>query len=118
MSAAEHSTRLTRAEAEIRALKEGQQIIFGKLDAIASALSDMRATSGPAMRDTLAFVRDGAVLFSLVVGGILYLASATHSRGMSDLETRLTRLETIVGLATRQRVAPSAYVPETLLGVR
>lgn len=96
----DHGTRLTRAEAEIRELRKGQELIFGKLDQIAGVLSDMRAGAGLHWRDTLSVIRDGAVLFSLIVGGILYLASATASRAHTDLENRLTRLEVIVGLAT------------------
>src|SRR5262245_54614763 len=100
MSTPDQGSRLTMAEAEIRELRKGQELIFGKLEQIAGVLSDMRASSGPHWRDMLSVIRDGAVLFSLVVGGILYLANATSSRGNADLEMRLTKLEVIIGIAT------------------
>ena len=96
-------------------------VVFGKvdglgakLDALTAAMHEPRGSTGLALRDILSFVRDGAVLFSLVVGGILYLANATNGRSVSDLETRMTRLEAIIGMATVRRPTPGAWVPDTL----
>jgi hypothetical protein len=118
MTQPDHGARLTRAEAAIEALAKGQEIIFGKLDsqsakmdatsaaqaakmdAIVAGMHEMRSSAGASWRDMLSVIRDGAVLFSLVVAGILYLATATSSRSDGDLVARLSRLETIIGLAT------------------
>jgi hypothetical protein len=109
MTQPDHGARLTRAEAAIEALAKGQEIIFGKLDsqsakmdAIVAGMHEMRSSAGASWRDMLSVIRDGAVLFSLIVAGILYLANATASHNDGDLTARLARLETIIGLATGQ----------------
>ena len=118
MTVADQGARLTRAEAEIRELRKGQEIIFSKLDGITAALHELRGASGPSWRDMLSVIKDGAILFGLVVGGILYLAASTNNSGMSELQTRLTRLETILSMAARPRAAPGAWMPEGALSAR
>ena len=80
-------------------------------DGITAALHELRGASGPSWRDMLSVIKDGAILFGLVVGGILYLAASTNNNNMAELQTRLTRLETMLSLATRPRAAPGAWVP-------
>jgi predicted nucleic acid-binding protein len=93
MTDADHGSRLTRVEAEIGELRRAVDVVLKKLDAWHSA-------AGMSWQNMLSTIRDCAVLFSLVVAGILYLANATAGRTHTDLETRLTRLEVIIGLAT------------------
>jgi len=125
MTTADHGARLSRAEAEIAALREGQEVIFKKLDsqgskmdAVIAAVHELRGTTGPSWGSIMTAIRDAAVVFSLVVGGILYLANATIRAGSSDLETRLARLEVIIGLATAnaKRGGGVSWVPEAGIG--
>lgn len=119
MSAVEQNAWRAGMEAETRELRRAVDVLFGKmdaqgakLDAITAALHEIRGSAGPSWSAMLAVIKDGAFLFALVVGGILYLASATASKGTSDLEARLTRLETIISMAAaKPRPTPGAYAP-------
>jgi hypothetical protein len=121
MSAADHGARLSRAEAEIRELRKGQEVIFSKLDSqgakldtIAAAVHELRASSGPALRDILSIVTSCAVLFGIVAVGIIYLARCGNSEALHDLDVRLARIETTMRLQPPAHTKrPGPWVPET-----
>jgi hypothetical protein len=89
-----------RIDTEIGELKRGVDVLFGKmdaqsgkLDAITSALHELRARSGPSLRDILSTVATGAVLFGAVVSGIVYVARGGNTEAMHSLDKRLLAVE-------------------------
>jgi hypothetical protein len=89
----DHGSRLTRVEAAISVLQRGQEATSAKLDAIANALHDMRASRPTDWREMLTVVREGAMLFALLVGGILYLATGSKSDALHALDKRVQAVE-------------------------
>ena len=109
------------ARAEIRELREAVKTLFGKLDTfttaltrelgdIRTALADMRASSGPSLRDTLSFVRDGVLLFSALAAGIIYLARGGNTEAIHAIDKRLYGVEQMMKLASPK--AMSLWAPE------
>jgi hypothetical protein len=89
-------------------LKRGVNVLFGKmddladatnrkLDGLASALHEMRASRPTDWREMLTVVREGAMLFALVVAGILYLAAGSGAGGVKsgDLHAIDKRLQAV-----------------------
>jgi hypothetical protein len=121
MAENDHGARLSRAEAEIVELRKGQEIIFSKLDsqsskmdALVTAMHELRAASGPAFKDILDIGTRVIVIFTAIVGGIIYLARGGNTAEMHALDARLTRIETLIALAVPKRIGPSpgAWVPD------
>jgi hypothetical protein len=89
-----------RIDTEIRELKRGVDILFGKmdaqsgkLDAITTALHELRGAAGPSMKDMVIIVTACAGLFASVAGGIIYLARGGNSEALHALDKRLLALE-------------------------
>jgi hypothetical protein len=114
-----------RIDAEMGELKRGVNVLFGKmddfadatnrkLDGLASSMHELRAKSGPSLRDILSTVATGAVLFGAVVSGIVYVARGGNSEKLHELELRIQRVETVLSIATAKRPPASgmAWVPE------
>jgi hypothetical protein len=111
-----------RIDTEIRELKQGVDILFGKmdaqsgrLDAITTALHELRGAAGPSMKDMVIIVTACAGLFASVAGGIIYLARGGNSEALSALNTRLVRIETVMQMqAVFSKRAPGTWVPDKL----
>jgi hypothetical protein len=121
MKDADHGSRLSRIEAENVEFRNALNVVFGKidtvfgkLDAIASAVHELRGSAGPSLRDVMTTITQGAVLFGIVAGGILYLARGGNTGAMHELDKRIVRLETVMAIAaqSRARAMPGAWVPE------
>jgi hypothetical protein len=89
-----------RIDAEIRELKRGVDVLFGKmdaqsgkLDAITTALHELRGAAGPSIKDILVIIATCTALFSAVSGGIIYLARGGNSEALHALDKRLLALE-------------------------
>ena len=118
MKDADHGSRLSRIEAENVEFRKALDIVFGKietafgkLDAIASAVHELRGSAGPSLRDVMTIITQGAVLFGIVAGGILYLARGGNTEAIHELDKHIVRLETIISMAAQSRVraAPGAW---------
>jgi len=110
MSVPDHVTRLAQAETAIEELKRGQALIFSKLDAIAGSLSDLRANTGPALRDVLDIGTRIVIIVGAIVSGIVYVARGGASAEMHAHDKRIERLELLIKLPPGHRRA--LWVPE------
>ena len=85
----------------------------GKLDAITTALHELRGAAGPSIKDILIIIATCAALFSAVSGGIIYLARGGNSEALQALNTRLVRIETVMQMqAAAGKRAPGAFVAD------
>jgi hypothetical protein len=89
-----------RIDTEIRELKRGVDVLFGKvdsqstkIDSVITALHEMRGAAGPSMKDMVIVVTACAGLFASVAGGIIYLARGGNSEAMHALDKRLQAVE-------------------------
>src|SRR5262245_35885988 len=96
----DYGARLSSVEAETRELRRAVDVLFnkvdaqtGKLDAITTALHELRGAAGPSMKDMVIIVTACAGLFASVAGGIIYLARGGNSEALHALDKRLLALE-------------------------
>jgi hypothetical protein len=77
-------------------------------------MHELRGSAGPSLRDVMTTITQGAILFGIVAGGILYLARGGNTEAIHELDKRIVRLETIMAIAaqSRARATPRAWVPE------
>lgn len=85
--------RLTFAESEIKELRRGQDVIFGKLDNVTNLLTEMRAQRGPGFKDTLDIASRILTIGTLLVGAIVYFASNGLSKDAHNTDLRLAKTE-------------------------
>jgi hypothetical protein len=126
MKDTDHSSRLSRIEAENVEFRNALNVVFGKidtvfgkLDAIASAVHELRGSAGPSLRDVMTTITQGAILFGIITGGILYLARGGNTEAIHELDKRIVWLETVMAIAMQpsRRAAPgTAWVPEGIAG--
>lgn len=97
---ADHGARLTFAESEIKELRRGQDVIFGKLDQqggkldqVATMLTEMRAQRGPGIKDTLDIASRILTIGTLLVGAIVYFASNGLSKDAHNTDLRVAKME-------------------------
>jgi hypothetical protein len=113
-------------EAETRDLRRSVDVLFGKvdaqsgkLDAISTALHEIRGAAGPSLKDVVIIVTALTGLFASVAGGILWLARGGNAEDLRkidearhQLELRMVRVETALA-SVRLRPAPGAWVPDS-----
>jgi hypothetical protein len=117
MSTADHATTLAEHSAAIEALRVGQdelrkgvQAVAGKLDAIASAVHEIRGAAGPSMRDMMDVGSRAIMIFGALVAGIVYLSRGGNTEDLHALDVRMTRVEMIIGLAAQSKRMPTGMV--------
>ena len=121
MSTQDHGAWRAGMEAESRDLRRSVDVLFGKvdaqsgkLDAITTALHEIRGAAGPSIKNVLIIIGVCAGLFASVSGGIIYLARGGNSTELHQLELRIQRMETILSIVTTKRPPASGmtWVPE------
>jgi hypothetical protein len=104
-----HAPRLARVETEVAELRKGLDVVFTKLDTIVSAVHELRGTAGPSLQAVMTMVFQGTVMFSLLAGGIIYLARGGNNDAIHQLDIRQTRVETIIGLTLGAKRTPMSW---------
>lgn len=87
-------------KAEQREMRRSIDVLFGKmdtqstkLDAITTALHEMKGARGPSIKDMVIIIGVVAALVSSVCGGIVYLAAGANVEALHKLDNRLIALE-------------------------
>ena len=112
----DHASRLAQHDAEIKELRKGLAGLGDDMrmgfDKLTAAVHELRAQSGPSLKDVLDLGTRVVVIFGAVVGGIIYVSSGGSKDELHKLDMRISRLELVISMASRGRVpVPGAYVP-------
>lgn len=89
----DHGRRLDRHEADIEALRKGQEVIGGKLDTVLSALTEMRAQRGPGWTAILQSMQALLTIMTIAVGGIVYFASNGLSKDKHEADVKQVKAD-------------------------
>lgn len=113
-----HDARLAEHDAAIDALRQGQDelkrgvvSLADKMSAgferLTTALHEIRGAAGPSLKDMLDIGTRVGLLISLIVGGIVYVSRGGNSAELHQLELRVQRIETLLGMAMAPKLRPT-----------
>lgn len=114
--AGDYGSRLARHDAELAELRKAVAGMGERMDAgfekLTTAVHDLRSQSGPPVATMVDMGVKVAGLFAALVAGILYLAGSSNAVELRELDKRISRIETVMSVATARRVpAARAWVP-------
>jgi hypothetical protein len=115
---ASHDTRLAEHDAAIESLRQSADETRRELKAVAgdmrtgferltTAVHEIRGAAGPSLKDMLDIGTRVGLLVSLIVGGIVYVSRGGNSAELHQLELRVQRIETLLGMAMAPKLRPT-----------